>query len=158
MNNNIIDFESDTYKRLRRNLLLQYYTFLSLLLIVLLLGSLHMQKADISADVLTQLQSFAVLLTLGSIPFVLKFFGQKTAQLLSCPDLMQRLRSYQKLSLFRYLILELVGLFNIVCFLISRNYSFLLCTGMIIVASFFCMPTKKRIRYDIQPDSEETES
>ncbi|MEG1617000.1 MAG: hypothetical protein RR202_09615 [Bacteroidales bacterium] len=106
----------------------------------------------------TQLQSVAVLVTLGGIPAALRYFGIRMKKIREIRSVSHRIAAYKKNALIRLGVLEVLALLNLTGYFVSQNYSFLLIAGMVLVASVFCIPTVKRITYDLSEEEEEAEN
>lgn len=86
-------------------------------------------------------ERWAIILTLGSIPFALKMFhtllsktkGQEKAKII---------KRYKQLFIARLLLLDSVATMNIIGFQIYESSNFIYMTIVIIFALFFCYPDK----------------
>ncbi|MEG1587099.1 MAG: hypothetical protein RR346_09495 [Bacteroidales bacterium] len=142
------------FKTLRR----QYNVFLiSLIAFTLLFSTKIIFLNQVTAEAAIQLQSFSVLLTLGIIPFSLWFFGKRVNRISDNESWECKQKSYIKNSAIRISLLWLVVALNIAFYFLTLSYSILLCAGMGVTASLFCIPSLKKIQNDLFPAEEEEE-
>ncbi len=150
---------SDSHRVLLKSLKIQYNVFILLLIAyvsVHTLGVFPWHIAD--AEVITPLQSISVLITLGMIPGALRWFRIRQNKIRAIKDEMKKEHAYRKNTLIRISLLALCALLNLTGYFLTENYSFLLMAGMVVVASIFCIPTLKRIGYDLHEEVEEEQT
>ncbi|MEG0948139.1 MAG: hypothetical protein RR303_04420 [Bacteroidales bacterium] len=148
-------FSPELVAPLYKSLRWQYNLFLiSLILFIVLLSKSPVSLPAVTGDMAIQLQSFSVLLTLGLIPFSLWYFGKQISRISDLLDWAPKEKEYRKNSLLRLALLWLTIFINITFYFLTYSYSFLLCAGMGLVASMFCIPSLKKIQCDLFPEVE----
>lgn len=108
---------------------------------------------DVQVDYM--LQTIGVLLAIIFIPLSLRLFRLslvKYVQFLSTPD---ALRSYRRWSEIRLGLLFVPALVNLSIYYMTLNNTGVLCAGMCMVASLFCVPTRKRMVDELDLSKEE---
>ena len=98
-----------------------------------------------------------ILLTVGLIPLSLRLFSLslvKCVKLLSLPD---ALSSYRRWSEIRLGLLVVPVLTNLSFYYLTLNTTGLFCAAMSLIASLFCVPTRKRIWNELDLLKEEKE-
>ena len=98
---------------------------------------------NVQADYI--LQSAAILLTLGLIPFSLRLFSLSLCRNIRNLPLPFALKSYRRWSEIRLALLVAPLLFDISVYYATLNTMGLLCAGMVAIASLFCVPSKGRL-------------
>lgn len=140
------EFVAPLFKALRR----QYNLFLiSLIAYIVLMVKLPVAISPLEGNVAIQLQSLSVLLTLGLIPFSLWYFGKQIPALSALSDWPRKEKCYRKNSFLRLALLWFTIFMNITFYFFTTSYSFLLCAGMGLVASLFCIPSLKKIESEL---------
>ncbi|MGL4292404.1 MAG: hypothetical protein ACRCSQ_02315 [Bacteroidales bacterium] len=142
-----------------KSLRIQYNVFLvSLILITLFLSRRYIPFPQISEDILIQIKSISVLMTMGLIPFALWLFGKRRDALIQKSDWDSKKKGYFRLSAIRLFLIWLVVALNVAFYFVTDSYSELLCAGMGVTASLFCIPSLKKIEADLFDPAETTES
>lgn len=132
----------------------QYNLFILVLIAYTVLNATGVFKWRITdPEVITQLQSMAILVTLGVIPGALRWFGKRMKKVRGIHSETHRESAYKQNTLLRLGLLGVCALADLTGYFLTMNYTFLLMAGMAVAASIFCIPTIKRIIYDL---SEET--
>lgn len=91
------------------------------------------------------MQVSGILLAVSMIPLSLRLFSlslTRYVQHLSLPDAM---KSYRRWSEVRLALLFAAALFNFSAYYCTLNTTGLLCGGMVLVASLFCVPGRERM-------------
>lgn len=148
------DLAAPLFKTLRR----QYNVFLlSLIAYTLLFSYKLIALPAVSETVAIQFQSISVLSTLAVIPFSLWYFGKQVPKMIALTTWSEKEKVYKKNSLYRISLLWLVIVLNVSFYFLATSYSFLLCAGMGVTASLFCIPSLKKIQCDLFAPTEEEE-
>ncbi len=95
------------------------------------------------------LQTVCILLTVCLIPFSLRLFNLNLVKRIKELPLTEALKSYRRWSEIRLLILCVPILLNTSFFYLTLNTTGLFCASMALIASAFCMPTRSRIKNDL---------
>lgn len=106
-----------------------------------------------SAEYVAQLTG--VLLAICLIPMSLRIFNLSLTKYIKNLDIEKALNSYRRWSEVRIILLLVVAVFNISLYYWTIDNTGLLCGGMAILASMFCIPGKKRLLSEL--DLEKTE-
>lgn len=151
-----LNYSSNLAEPLFKSLRRQYNVFLlSLIVYTLFLSKGPFSFTLLSGNAAIQLQSFAVLITLGIIPFSLWYFGKQIFKMQNYVSWELKEKAYRKNSVVRLLLLWTAIFINISCYFFTMSYSFLLCAGMGVVASIFCIPSLKKIESELFADEAE---
>lgn len=154
-----LNYSSNLAEPLFKTLCRQYNVFLLTLIgYTLLMSKGPISFTLLSGDVAIQLQSFAVLITLGIIPFSLWYFGKQVPKMKATALWEAKEKMYRKNCAIRLLLLWSVIFINISCYFLTLSYSFLLCAAMGLVASIFCVPSLKKIEGELFEDEDEESS
>lgn len=95
------------------------------------------------------LETFAILLTLGVIPFALKLSGMRRAHLRALP-LLEALRAYHRAGWVRLLLLGIVVWGNLVLYYLTLNSIGGLCALLGCIAALFCVPSRHRMLNELE--------
>lgn len=98
---------------------------------------------DAQADYI--LQVTGILLTVGFIPLSLRLFSLSLTRYIKQLNLMDALKSYRRWNEVRIGLLLVPALTNLSIYYWTMNTTGLLCAGMVLVASMFCIPGRERM-------------
>lgn len=98
---------------------------------------------DAQADYI--LQVTGILLTVGLIPLSLRLFSLSLTRYIKQLNLMDALKSYRRWNEVRISLLLVPALTNLSIYYWTMNTTGLLCAGMVLVASMFCIPGRERM-------------
>lgn len=129
------------------------------LLLVILYETGAMTEGGYAGDMRMDyiLQSIGILLTVGLIPLALRLFSLslvRRVQHLSLPD---AIGSYRRWSEIRLGLLLVPVLVNLSFYYLTLNNTGVLCAAMSLIASLFCIPTRKRVLSELDLLKEEEE-
>lgn len=129
------------------------------IVLVILYETGIMTEGDYAGDARMDyiLQTIGILLTVGLIPLSLRLFSLslvKCVKLLSLPD---ALSSYRRWNEIRLGLLVVPVLTNLSFYYLTLNATGLFCAAMSLIASLFCVPTRKRIWNELDLLKEEKE-
>lgn len=119
---------------------------------VLLQGSL---VGDARAEYI--LQTVGILLAVGLIPLSLRMFGLSLTRYVRRLSLPEALVSYRRWCEIRLALLLAPVLFNLTVYYSTFNLTSLLCVGMLLVASLFCVPGRGRMMRELDLENEKEE-
>lgn len=145
-------------RQLLRCLQLEYALMWALpLLLVLLYETGVMAEGAYAGDARMDyvLQTVGILLAVGLIPLSLRLFSLslvKHVKQLSLPD---ALKSYRRWSEVRTGMLLVPVLVNLSFYYLTLNNTGVLCAMMALIASLFCIPTRKRMLDELDLVKEE---
>ena len=91
------------------------------------------------------LQSVGILLTIGLIPFALRIFNLNLVKRIKELPLQEALKSYRLWSEVRLALLMAPAILGISFYYLTLNTSGLFCACMALIASLFCVPSRKRL-------------
>ena len=91
------------------------------------------------------LQTVGILLAVGLIPLSLRLFSLSLVKNVKQRSLPEALKSYRRWSEVRLALLFATALFNFSAYYCTLNTTGLLCGGMVLVASLFCVPGRERL-------------
>lgn len=100
------------------------------------------------------MQTAGILLAISMIPFSLRMFSLSLTRYVRQQSLPDALVSYRRWSEVRLAMLLASALFNTTAYYTTMNISGLLCAGMVLVASLFCIPNHRRLlkELDLEQD------
>lgn len=98
---------------------------------------------DTRADYI--LQVVGILLTVGLIPVSLRLFSLSLTKYIKQLNLMDALKSYRRWNEVRIALLLVPALINLSIYYWTMNTTGLLCVGMVLIASMFCIPGRERM-------------
>lgn len=111
---------------------------------------------DDSAMYVAQLTG--VLLAICLIPMSLRIFNLSLTKYIKTLNIENALKSYRRWSEVRIILLLVVAVFNISLYYWTMDNTGLLCGGMAVLASMFCIPGRKRILSELDLMKEEGEA
>ena len=91
------------------------------------------------------MQVAGILMAVGLIPFSLRMFSLSLTRYVRNLPLPEALKSYRRWSEVRLALLLAPALFNFSAYYCTLNTTGLLCGGMVLVASLFCVPGRGRL-------------
>ena len=100
------------------------------------------------------LQTVGILLAVGLIPLSLRLFSLSLVKQRSLPE---ALKSYRRWSEIRTGMLVVPVLVNLSFYYLTLNNTGVLCAMMALIASLFCVPTRKRMLDELDLVKEENE-
>ena len=77
-------------------------------------------------------------------------YKQQVAKLADKPTLTEKLMGYQAALIIRFALAEGPALFSIVCFMLTGNLFYLLCTGINVLYFIWIRPTKQKMEDDLK--------
>lgn len=96
------------------------------------------------------MQVTSILLTICLIPLSLRLFNLSLTRYVSLLPLPEALKSYRRWSEIRIALLLVLALIDLSAYYWTMNTTGLLCAGMTIIASLFCIPSKQRLLNELQ--------
>lgn len=102
-----------------------------------------MYAGDVRMDYI--LQSVGILLAVGLIPLSLRLFSLSLVKNVKQLSLPEALKSYRRWSEIRIGMLLVPVLVNLSFYYLTMNNTGVLCAMMALIASLFCIPTRKRM-------------
>lgn len=147
-----------TIAQLLRCLKIEYIVFWVLVILTLALYELDVLPQGILIDdahTSYMLEVLGVLLTVCLIPFSLRLFNLSLVHLVKQRALESALISYRRWSEIRLALLLAPALVNLSVYYWTLETTGLLCSAMVMLASFFCVPGMKRLRSELNLDNEE---
>lgn len=102
-------------------------------------------------------QLTGVLLAICLIPMSLRIFNLSLTKYIKTLNIENALKSYRRWSEVRIILLLVVAVFNISLYYWTMDNTGLLCGGMAVLASMFCIPGRKRILSELDLTKEEEE-
>lgn len=157
-NNHSTDSKKLPVTEILRSLRIQYNVFILLLILYTasdLSGIVVFPR--FSSETSIQLESFAILFTLAAIPGSLRWFGIRMKKIRKLNAGAYQISAYKRNALIRLGLLFGVGILDLTGYFMTENYIFLLMAAMVVVASIFCIPTAKRVVYDLTEPTEAEE-
>lgn len=94
-------------------------------------------------------QTVGILLTIGLIPFALRIFNLNLVKRIREYPLQRALASYKLWSDVRLCLLAVPAILNLSFYYMTLNTTGLFCGAMAMLASFFCVPSEKRIKNEL---------
>lgn len=91
------------------------------------------------------MQVASILLTVCLIPLSLRIFSLSLTRYVTGLPLPKALKSYRRWSEVRIALLLTASLINLSAYYWTMDTTGLLCAGMVIIASLFCIPSKERL-------------
>ena len=92
----------------------------------------------------------SILLTICLIPLSLRLFNLSLTRYVSLLPLPEALKSYRRWSEIRIALLLVLALIDLSAYYWTMNTTGLLCAGMTVIASLFCIPSKQRLLNELQ--------
>lgn len=138
-------------RRIKRLVCLLKLEYMLLWIVELLLVALY--EVDIlpqgilvnNAQVGYVMQVVGILLAVCLIPLSLRLFSLSLTRYVTSLPFDEALRSYHRWSEVRIGLLLVAALLNLSVYYWTMNTTGLLCAGMVFIASFFCIPGKRRL-------------
>lgn len=96
------------------------------------------------------MQVTSILLTICLIPLSLRLFNLSLTRYVSLLPLPEALKSYRRWSEIRIALLLVLALIDLSAYYWMMNTTGLLCAGMTVIASLFCIPSKQRLLNELQ--------
>lgn len=96
------------------------------------------------------MQVTSILLTICLIPLSLRLFNLSLTRYVSLLPLPETLKSYRRWSEIRIALLLVLALIDLSAYYWTMNTTGLLCAGMTVIASLFCIPSKQRLLNELQ--------
>ncbi len=117
------------------------------LLLVILYETGIMAEGAFAGDFRTEylLQTVGILLTVGLIPLSLRLFHLSLINRVKQLPLPEALKSYRRWSEIRIALLLVPVLMNLSFYYLTMNNTGVWCALMALLASLFCVPTRKRM-------------
>ena len=117
------------------------------LLLVILYETGFMTEGVYAGDVRMDyiLQTVGILLAVGLIPLSLRLFSLSLVKNVKQRSLPEALKSYRRWSEIRISMLLAPVLVNLSFYYLTMNNTGVLCAMMALIASLFCIPTRKRM-------------
>ena len=103
------------------------------------------------------LEVLGVLLVVGLIPFSLRLFSLSLVRCVKQRALADALVSYRRWSEVRLALLLVPALVNLAVYYWTLETTGLLCTAMVLVASLFCVPGKRRMESELNLEEDKEE-
>lgn len=147
-------------KQLLRYLQIEYVAVWVLpLLLVALYETGVMTEGAYAGDVRMDyvLQTVGILLAVGLIPLSLRLFSLSLVKNVKQRSLPEALKSYRRWSEIRTGMLVVPVLVNLSFYYLTLNNTGVLCAMMALIASLFCVPTRKRMLDELDLVKEENE-
>ncbi len=91
------------------------------------------------------MQVTSILLTICLIPLSLRLFNLSLTRHIAALPLKNALKSYRRWSEIRIALLTVASLASLSAYYWTMDTTGLLCTGMTVIASLFCVPCKERL-------------
>lgn len=91
------------------------------------------------------IQVTSILLTICLIPLSLRLFNLSLTRHIAALPLKNALKSYRRWSEIRIALLTVASLASLSAYYWTMDTTGLLCTGMTVIASLFCVPGKERL-------------
>ncbi len=91
------------------------------------------------------MQVTSILLTICLIPLSLRLFNLSLTRHIAALPLKNALKSYRRWSEIRIALLTVASLASLSAYYWTMDTTGLLCTGMTVIASLFCVPGKERL-------------
>lgn len=139
-------------KRVVRNLNISYVFFWVFPAFLLGAGEFDLLPVGALADnvrVSYYLEVFGILLTAVCIPLSLKLFGLVLKKKIDHLTIALALKRYVWWSHVRLGLLEMTILLNLLCYYLTLSSTGNLCMLIGFTASFFCLPSEKRLRNEL---------
>jgi len=102
---------------------------------------------DVRAEYI--LQTVGILLAVCLIPLSLRMFSLSLTRYVRQLSLPEALVSYRRWCEIRLVMLGAPVLFNLTVYYTTLNLTSLLCVGMLLVASLFCVPGRRRLMREL---------
>lgn len=102
------------------------------------------------------LQVCGILLAVGLIPLSLRLFSLSLTKYVRTLPLVEAVKSYRRWNEVRVCLLLVAALVNLSVYYWTMDTTGVLCAGMVLVASLFCIPGRERVvsELDLQRNEE----
>ena len=101
------------------------------------------------------IEVLGVLLTVGLIPFSLRLFSLSLVRYVKQSALKDAMVSYRRWNEIRLALLLVPALVNLSVYYWTLETTGLLCAAMVMIASLFCVPGMRRMKTELNLESEE---
>lgn len=151
-------------KRILSALRLEYGVFWCLCVLTAVMYETDiLPQGILSGDAQTayMMQVTGILLAVLFIPLSLRMFHLSKVRYVSKLPVMDALKSYRRWSEVRLCLLLAPALLNLSVYYWTMDTAGLLCAGMVLLASLFCVPGRNRLQSElglIQPEESEAKS
>ena len=104
----------------------------------------------------SMLQVCGILLAVGLIPLSLRLFSLSLTKYVRTLPLVEAVKSYRRWNEVRVCLLLVAALVNLSVYYWTMDTTGVLCAGMVLVASLFCVPGRERVvsELDLQRNEE----
>lgn len=102
------------------------------------------------------MQTVGILLTVSMIPLSLCMFNLSVVRYVKQLSLPDALVSYRRWSEVRLAMLLAPSLFDMSVYYTTLDTTGLLCAGMVLLSSFFCMPGRRRLLKDLDLEQDKS--
>ena len=146
-----------TISKLLCILKIEYIIFWTIMVMTLALYELDVLPQGIlieDARTAYMLEVIGILLCVCLIPLSLRLFSLSLVRYVKQSDFKTALVSYRRWSEIRLALLLVPVLINLSVYYWTLETTGLLCAAMVMVASFFCVPGMKRLRSELNLDTE----
>lgn len=141
-----------------RKITIAYY-LVYLAAIVAATAGLAIMKAGFTIDSTTDLgiaiNSVLIIFIIGSVPLSLWVFNNKLKNWIKLPTEHEKLQKYQKAALIRLMILGAGLVLGVVFYYVLTLQSMIFSAAIAAVGVFFCKPSEKKIRTELELDKVE---
>ena len=147
-------------KQLVTCLKIEYALFWALLLLLVTLYEFEvLQEGALIDEPQTEymVKAAGILLAVTLIPLSLRLFSLSMVQSVQHRPLQEALVSYRRWCEIRLGLLLVPALINLSVYYWTLDNTGLLCAAMVLMASFFCVPGEKRLRMELNLDTDEKE-
>lgn len=96
------------------------------------------------------LEFSGIILTAALVPVSLKLFHWTLLKKIDKLPFEKALLLYGRMSIIRLSLLALVVIFNLISYYLIMSTTFMLCVCIGLLASFFCIPSERRLREELQ--------
>ncbi len=144
-------------KRIVKYLKVSYAIFWVIPLLLVVAGEMEWLPVGILAGDVKGTYYFetgGILLTAVCIPFSLKLFSWILVKKIDKLTITEALKWYFSWSTLRLILLEITVVVNLLCYYFTLGNTGSLCALIGLTASFFCMPSEKRLREELHITTE----
>ena len=145
-------------KKTVQQLVIAYYS-VYIAAILAAVSGYYILKAGIHIDPLsatgTSLNTFLIILIIGSMPVALASFNRYLKKLQLINDLELKLKKYRKAGLIRIYVIGVGLVLGVLFFYIMGLQSMIFSAGIAAIALFFCKPSEAKVTIDLQLDTQE---
>ena len=148
---------NETLKSVFNKTAIQYWMIFLTAALLLFINKMNILPVIEDRDTVIQIQSMAILLTMACIPLSLKLYASKLKKIVEIDDQTSFLKAYTLNTLLRVIILGFAVVVDLITYCVTQDAKMLICTLIVLVATFFCYPSKKRIYMESLTESEHDE-